>query len=63
MIRRNFIESGIATAEELSRVFAPVGFDIGAVTVPEIATSIMTQLIAVRRKGTAAGRIGAMGLS
>jgi xanthine/CO dehydrogenase XdhC/CoxF family maturation factor len=34
-------------------VFAPVGLDLGAVTVPEIAASIVAQLIAVRRKGPA----------
>jgi len=52
LIRRSFIETGLATEEEFNRVFAPIGFDIGAVTVPEIATSIAAQLIAVRRKGT-----------
>jgi xanthine/CO dehydrogenase XdhC/CoxF family maturation factor len=36
----------------LSRVFAPIGLDIGAVTVPEIAASIAAQLIAIRRKST-----------
>lgn len=35
-------------AEELDRVYAPIGLDIGAVTVPEIAASIVAQLIAVR---------------
>ncbi|MFC1782464.1 XdhC family protein [Planctomycetota bacterium] len=51
LIRENFIESGIATEEQFRRVFAPIGLDIGAVTVPEIAASIVSQLIAVRRKG------------
>jgi xanthine dehydrogenase accessory factor len=51
LIRKSFIESGLATEEELDRVFAPIGLDIGSVTVPEIATSIAAQLIAVRRKG------------
>ncbi|NQT00880.1 MAG: XdhC family protein [Planctomycetes bacterium] len=50
LIRKNFIESGLATEEEFDRVHAPVGLDIGAVTVPEIAASITAQLIAVRRK-------------
>jgi len=31
-------------------VHAPIGLDIGARTVPEIATSIVAQLIAVRRE-------------
>jgi xanthine dehydrogenase accessory factor len=35
----------------LDRVQAPIGLEIGAVTVPEIAVSIVAQLIAVRRKG------------
>jgi len=50
LIRKNFIESGLATEEEFDGVHAPVGLDIGAVTVPEIAASITAQLIAVRRK-------------
>ena len=52
LIRKNFIDSGVATAEEFRRVFAPIGLDIGAVTVPEISMSIAAQLIAVRRKGS-----------
>jgi xanthine dehydrogenase accessory factor len=53
MMRDEFITSGRATAEELDRVHAPIGLDIGAATVPEIAASIVAQLIAVRRKGAA----------
>jgi xanthine dehydrogenase accessory factor len=53
MIRKNFIESGFATESEIERVFAPIGLDIGAVTVPEIVTSIAAQLVAVRRKDRA----------
>ena len=57
LMRKDFVESGLAGEEEFGRVFAPVGLDIGAVTVPEIAASIVAQLIAVRRKGsTKAGR-------
>lgn len=51
LMRKKFIESGMATEEEFNRVFAPVGLDIGAITVEEIATSIAAQLVAVRRKG------------
>jgi len=50
MMRQEFLASGRATAEEFNRLHAPVGLEIGAVTVPEIATSIVAQLIAVRRK-------------
>jgi xanthine dehydrogenase accessory factor len=53
LLRENFIQSGLATQEEFDRVFAPVGLDIGAVTVPEIAASITAELIAVRRTGAA----------
>jgi xanthine dehydrogenase accessory factor len=51
LMRKHFIESALAMEEEFDRVFAPIGLDIGAVTVPEIATSIIAELIAVRRKG------------
>jgi xanthine dehydrogenase accessory factor len=50
LVRKSFLGSGIATQEELDRVFAPIGLDIGAETVPEIATSITAELVAVRRK-------------
>ena len=53
LMRQSFIESGIATAEQFDRVFTPIGLDIGAVTVPEIAASITSELIAVRRQGIA----------
>ena len=52
MTRKDFVESGRAASEEFDRVYAPIGLDIGSVTVPEIAASIAAQLIAVRRKGT-----------
>ncbi len=51
-VRKNFLEKGMATAEEFDRVHAPIGLQIGAVTVPEIAVSIVAQLIAVRRKAS-----------
>jgi len=37
--------------EALARVSAPVGFDIGSQTVPEIAVSIVAELIARRNLG------------
>jgi xanthine dehydrogenase accessory factor len=40
------------TAEQLARVHAPLGFDIGSQTVPEIAVSIVAELIACRNRGT-----------
>ncbi len=51
LIRQQFLEGGLATEAEFDRVRAPIGLPIGAVTVPEIAVSIVAQLIAVRRKG------------
>jgi len=53
LVRRQFLENGWATAEEFDRIYAPIGLDLGAVTVPEIATSITAQMIVVRRKGAA----------
>jgi xanthine dehydrogenase accessory factor len=51
LVRKRFLDDNLATAEELDRIHAPIGLDIGAVTVPEIAVSVVAQLIAVRRKG------------
>jgi xanthine dehydrogenase accessory factor len=44
-------------AEEFSRVFAPMGLNIGALSPEEIAVSILAELIAIRRNaaGVAAG--------
>jgi xanthine dehydrogenase accessory factor len=53
LLREELIRSGRATEEDLDRVRAPIGLDIGAVTVPEIAVSIAGQLVSVRRKGSA----------
>jgi xanthine dehydrogenase accessory factor len=50
LIRDALVRSGEVSAEVFDRVFAPIGLDIGAVTVPEIATSIAAELIAVRRR-------------
>jgi len=58
LLRDDFLASGLATADEFDRVFAPIGLDIGAVTVDEIATSIMAQVVAVRR-GAMLGRVHA----
>jgi xanthine dehydrogenase accessory factor len=43
-------DQGIAE-RELARVVAPVGFDIGSQTIPEIAISIVAELIARRNLG------------
>ncbi len=53
MIRKDMVGSGAAGEEDFDRVYAPIGLDIGAQTVPEIAASIVAQLISVRRSGRA----------
>ena len=50
LLRKHFVDSGLATGQEFERVFAPIGLDIGAITVEEIATSIMAQVVAIRRQ-------------
>lgn len=40
-------------AEKIARIFAPAGLDLGAATPEEIALSIMSQIVALRRGGTA----------
>jgi xanthine dehydrogenase accessory factor len=50
LIYQDLMARGI-TAEILSRVHAPLGFAIGSQTVPEIAVSIVAELIACRNLG------------
>ena len=47
LIYDDLLEAGIPI-EKLQRVFAPIGLDINSKTVPEIAVSIVSQLIQVR---------------
>lgn len=47
--RRRLLAKGL-TEEELSRLHAPVGLDIGARSPEEIALSVMAQIVAVRNK-------------
>ncbi len=49
MIRGGLLAEGLATEAELKRVCSPIGVDIGAGAVQEIALSIVAQLVAVRR--------------
>ncbi|MFO0926057.1 MAG: XdhC family protein [Gemmataceae bacterium] len=51
LIYEDLLGRGIAAAD-LVRVHAPLGFDIGSQTVPEIAVSIVAELIARRNLGT-----------
>lgn len=48
-IYQNLEKKGIAQ-EQMQRVFAPIGLEIGALTPEEIAVSIVAQLIQVRRE-------------
>jgi xanthine dehydrogenase accessory factor len=48
LMRGHFLRHALATEEQFDRVFAPIGLEIGAVTVAEIAASIVAQLVAVR---------------
>jgi xanthine dehydrogenase accessory factor len=53
LIFEDLIAKGISAAG-LKRVHAPLGLDIGSQTVPEIAVSIVAELIACRNLGAAA---------
>lgn len=57
MIFEDLLAEGISR-ETLSRVSAPLGFDIGSQTVPEIAISIVAELIAHRNLGGIPPRYG-----
>jgi xanthine dehydrogenase accessory factor len=48
LIFEQFVQDGIATEDQLSKVVCPVGLDIQAVSVPEIAVSVMAQFIQKR---------------
>jgi xanthine dehydrogenase accessory factor len=62
LIFEQFIEEKIATSGELDRVACPVGIEIGSQTVPEIAISIVAQLVhqraAMLRRSGATGTRG-----
>lgn len=45
-----FLENGWASTEQWDRIFTPIGLDIGAQTVEEIALSIAAQLVKVRNQ-------------
>ena len=51
MIFEDLVAKGVSQ-EALARVHAPLGYDIGSQTVPEIAVSIVAELIACRNLGT-----------
>ncbi|MCS6859367.1 MAG: XdhC family protein [Abditibacteriales bacterium] len=49
LIYKEMVEEGIATEADLQRVHSPIGLHIGSLLVPEIAVSILAELIAIRR--------------
>ena len=55
LIFEDLLREGISR-EALSRVHAPLGFDIGSQTVPEIAISSLAELVAHRNRGVVPGR-------
>ena len=56
LIFDDLLRDGISR-EALTRVYAPLGFDIGSQTVPEIAVSIVAELVAHRNLGRLPDRI------
>ena len=51
-VRDQLLAEGRTSPEEFDWVHAPIGLDLGAVTVPEIAVSIIAEIIAARRRRT-----------
>lgn len=47
-VKKKFLSNGWATKEQWDKVYTPIGLEIHSKTVPEIAVSIVAQLIKVR---------------
>ncbi len=63
LIFDDLLNEGVSS-ESLSKVFAPLGIDIGSQTVPEIAISILAELVAHRNlNGAVPGRPTPIGVS
>ena len=56
LIFDDLLREGVS-ADALTRVYAPLGFDIGSQTVPEIAISIVAELVAHRNLGKLPDRV------
>jgi len=48
----DYLAAEAVPADKIARISAPAGLDLGAVTPEEIALSIMSQIVALRRGGT-----------
>jgi xanthine dehydrogenase accessory factor len=48
VVRKAMVEEGVCTIEQFDRVSSPMGVDIGAETVDEIALSIVAEMVKVR---------------
>ena len=48
----DFLAAEGVPAEKIARIFAPAGLDLGAITPEEIALSIVSEIVALRRGGT-----------
>jgi xanthine dehydrogenase accessory factor len=55
LIFDDLLEQGVSS-DALSQVYAPLGIDIGSQTVPEIAISILAELVSHRNRGEVPGR-------
>src|SRR5215210_3980554 len=57
--RERLLEQGL-TEDDLARIAAPIGLDLGGLTAEETALSIMAEVVAVRN-GRMGGRLSALG--
>lgn len=60
MVRKGMIQEGVCTEEEFAKVRSPMGLDIGAETVEEIAISIAAEWVQIRaqKRGPILARCG-----
>ena len=58
-VRAEYLQDRGYTAEQIARIKAPAGLDLGAVTPDEIAASILAEIIQVRRRQLAPQRVEA----
>ncbi len=47
LVREDFISKGLATEEQWQRIHAPIGININATKIKEIALSVMTEIVAI----------------